>query len=108
VLEANFEELHGVDFKKGCYVGQELTARMKHKTGLRKRVLPVLSEHSLPEPGAAILAGRETVGTLIGRAHGKGVALMRLDRLESAQERGAVLSAGDVVLKIERPTWLSV
>ena len=108
-LEANFEELNGVDFKKGCYVGQELTARMKHKTELRKRVLPVLAEHNLPEPGAgaAILAGGETVGTLIGAAHGKGVALVRLDRLATAQARGERLTAGEVPLKIERPAWLS-
>lgn len=106
-LEANFEELHGVDFKKGCYVGQELTARMKHKTELRKRVLAVLSEHDLAEPGAAILAGTETVVTLIGRAHSKGVALMRLDRLAEAQARGATLTTGGKPLKVERPAWLN-
>ncbi len=106
-LEANFEELNGVDFKKGCYVGQELTARMKHKTELRKRVLPVLAEQNLPEPGAAILAGGETIGMLIGRAHGKGVALVRLDRLAAAQARGERFTAGDIALKIERPAWLT-
>ncbi len=105
-LEANFEELNGVDFKKGCYVGQELTARMKHKTELRKRVLPVLAEQNLPEPGAPISAGGETIGMLISRAHGKGVALVRLDRLAAAQARGERFTAGDIALKIERPAWL--
>jgi tRNA-modifying protein YgfZ len=104
-LEANFEALNGVDFKKGCYVGQELTARMKHKTELRKRLLPVLAETALPEPGEAILAGAVTIGTLIGCAHGKGVALIRLDRW--AQAQGTIPTAGGIPLKIERPSWLT-
>lgn len=106
-LEANFEALNGVDFKKGCYVGQELTARMKHKTELRKRVLPVLADGSLPQPGAAVCAGTEPIGTLLGAAHNKGVALIRLDRLAEAEARGAALKAGARALAIERPAWLS-
>jgi hypothetical protein len=105
-LEANFEALNGVDFKKGCYVGQELTARMKHKTELRKRVLPVLADGSLPQPGELIHAGEDTIGTLLGAAHNKGVALIRLDRLAAAEARGALPMAGALALTIERPAWL--
>ncbi len=105
-LEANFEELNGVDFKKGCYVGQELTARMKHKTELRKRVLPVIAETLLPEPGTDIGAEDVVIGTLIGRAHAKGLGLLRLDRLALATANSEPLYAGEVVVRAERPAWM--
>jgi folate-binding protein YgfZ len=101
-LEANFEALHGVDFRKGCYVGQELTARMKHRGGLRKSVLPVLGADDLPPTGTAVEAGKE-IGTLIAAAGKRGLALLRLDRLDEASEP---LKAGGVALTVSWPSWL--
>ena len=79
ILEAGFERLHGVDFRKGCYVGQEVTARMKHKTELRKGLATVEVEGSAPI-GTEILAEGKPVGTLYSQAGGKGIAQLRFDR----------------------------
>ena len=103
-LEANFETLHGVDFKKGCYVGQEITARMKHKGGLRKRVLPVTGVSALPAPGAAVTAGETELGTLIAAAGANGLALLRLDRLNEADP--AAIRAAGTPLSVRWPNWL--
>ncbi len=80
ILEAGFERLHGVDFRKGCYVGQEVTARMKHKTELRKGLARVLVEGEAPV-GTPILTGdgREA-GVLYTQAGGRGIAHLRFDR----------------------------
>ncbi len=80
LLEANFEELNGVSFNKGCYVGQELTARTKHRAKIKKRLLRVLFDGSL-EPGEAItLDGRE-IAVVRSFANGQGIALVRLENL---------------------------
>jgi hypothetical protein len=78
ILEAGFERLHGVDFRKGCYVGQEVTARMKHKTGLRKGLAQVRVEGTAPV-GTPILAGEREVGTLYTQSGGRGLAHLRFD-----------------------------
>jgi folate-binding protein YgfZ len=80
ILEAGFERLNGVDFRKGCYVGQEVTARMKHKTELRKGLVPVTLTGTAP-PGTPILTadGREA-GILHTNAGGRGIAFLRFDR----------------------------
>jgi folate-binding protein YgfZ len=83
VLEAGFESLNGVDFRKGCYVGQEVTARMKHKTELRKGLRIVLVEGSAPV-GTEITSGGKPAGTLFSQAGGKGIAYLRLDRAKGA------------------------
>ena len=82
ILEAGFERLHGVDFRKGCYVGQEVTARMKHKTELRKGLTQVRVEGAAPV-GTPILTedGREA-GVLYTQAGGLGIAHLRFDRAE--------------------------
>lgn len=94
VLEAGLDRLGGVDFRKGCYVGQEVTARMKHKTELRKGLVRVQVEGAAP-PGTPILLpdGREA-GTLFTQAGGQGIAQMRFDR------GGDGLAAGEA-----RVTW---
>jgi len=102
-LEANFELLHGVDFKKGCYVGQELTARMKHKSVLRKRVLPVALDGTAAL-GAAIMAGEREIGELRAVAGARGLALVRLDRL--AESAGTPLRAGDATVTVQWPDWI--
>jgi folate-binding protein YgfZ len=101
-LEANFETLHGVDFKKGCYVGQELTARMKHKGGLRKRVLPVTGTGALPEAGTPVTHEDTSLGEIIAASGPNGLALLRLDKLA----QGGTLSAAGVTLSVHWPGWL--
>ena len=87
ILEAGFERLHGVDFRKGCYVGQEVTARMKHKTELRKGFQVLRVEGSTPAGTAIIRDGRE-VGTLFTQSGGRGIAHVRFDRLGEGMEAG--------------------
>ena len=83
VLEMGFERLNGVDFRKGCYVGQEVTARMKHKTELRKG-LALVSVDGAANPGAEITADGKSVGTLHTVAQGKALAYLRFDRAGGA------------------------
>jgi len=80
-LDCNFEELNGVDFAKGCYVGQELTARMKHRATARKRILPVASATGLPAHGTTLKSGDTEVGEMLGSQGPIGLAILRLDRL---------------------------
>ena len=87
ILEAGFERLNGVDFKKGCYVGQEVTARMKHKTELRKGFARIAVEGAA-DPGAEIVAGERPVGTLHSRAGDRAIAWLRFDRAEGEMHAG--------------------
>ena len=80
ILESAFERLNGVDFRKGCYVGQEVTARMKHKTELRKGLAGVSVEGDPPAPGTPLLAGEKAAGTLFTVVNGTGIAHLRFDR----------------------------
>lgn len=89
ILEMDFERLHGVDFRKGCYVGQEVTARMKHKKELRKGLARVRIEGEAPSPGTPIMAGDKAVGTLLTSAGGQGLAYLRFDRVGEAMTAGA-------------------
>lgn len=104
-LEANFVALNGVDFKKGCYIGQELTARMKLKGGLRKRILPVHGAGDLPAVETQVMAGTTKLGPLIATRGTRGLALLRLDHLAEAGDD--VIRAGDIVLTVDWPDWLS-
>lgn len=79
ILEAGFERLNGVDFRKGCYVGQEVTARMKHKTELRKGLARVNVQGETPPPGTPILRDGREVGTLFTTHQGQGLAHLRFD-----------------------------
>lgn len=81
ILEAGFERLSGVDFKKGCYVGQEVTARMKHKTELRKGFATVLVDGAAPV-GTEIFAAGKSVGTLFTQSGGLGIAYLRFERAQ--------------------------
>ncbi|MDT8856194.1 folate-binding protein [Paracoccaceae bacterium Fryx2] len=87
ILEAGFERLHGVDFRKGCYVGQEVTARMKHKTELRKGLARVAVDGSAPV-GTEITAGAKVVGRLFTRSGGFGLAHLRFDQAEGEMQAG--------------------
>lgn len=92
ILEAGFERLHGVDFRKGCYVGQEVTARMHHKTELRKGLATVAVEGPA-EPGTPIEAGGKAAGTLHTRSGDRAIAYLRFDRI------GPGMRAGDAVVR---------
>lgn len=87
ILESGFERLNGVDFRKGCYVGQEVTARMKHKTELRKGLATVAVDGSAPV-GTDILADGKAAGTLFTQAGGKGIAYLRFDRAKGEMTAG--------------------
>lgn len=110
LLENGFDELHGVDWKKGCYVGQELTARTKYRGLIKKRLLPVGIAGPLPEPGAIIEADGKEAGEMrsavVGVGNGPGgtvgLALLRLEALES----GAPLTVGETVLTPLTPDWV--
>jgi hypothetical protein len=103
--EALFDQLNGVDFKKGCYVGQEVVARMQFRGTARKRIVPVEGETSLPAPGAGIEADGMPIGT-IGSVNGaSGLALIRLDRAEEALARGKTLTTGGVKITLRRPAF---
>ena len=96
ILEAGFERLNGVDFRKGCYVGQEVTARMHHKTELRKGLRRVRIEGTAPPPGAELLTAEGKVaGTLHSAAGDIGLANVRFDRI------GGPLTAGTTVVRVE-------
>ncbi|TRD19017.1 YgfZ/GcvT domain-containing protein [Palleronia caenipelagi] len=87
ILEMGFERLNGVDFKKGCYVGQEVTARMKHKTDLKKGLATVQIDGTAPV-GTEITAGERTVGTLYTQADGQALAWLRFDRASGEMQAG--------------------
>ena len=95
ILEMGFERLNGVDFRKGCYVGQEVTARMKHKTELRKGLVRVRLAGPAPPPGTAIAAGDRPAGTLLSTAGDCGLAYLRFDRADGP------LTAGDARITLE-------
>ena len=101
--ETNMDRLAGVDFDKGCYVGQEVVSRMQHRGTARTRSVKVLLDGASPEPGATILAGDKPVGTIGSSAGGKGIALVRIDRVAEALDAGQPLTAGGLPLTLAEP-----
>ena len=93
LVESGFEALNGVDFRKGCYVGQEVTARMKHRGLAKKRLMRVAIEGAPPPPGTPILMDGREAGELRSTRGGYGLALLRLEQADAASKRNAVLSA---------------
>jgi folate-binding protein YgfZ len=104
--EANLDLLDGVSFTKGCYVGQEVVSRMQHKAEIRKRFVPVLIAGAAPEPGAEIRAGGRSVGVMGSAAAGRGLALLRFDRLREVVAAGSALESEDARLTPVRPDWM--
>lgn len=100
-LDCNFEELQGVDFNKGCYVGQELTARMKHRATSRRRILPVAGAAPLPPHGTPLRVGEMEAGEMLGSQGPIGLAILRLDRLGDA---GEVMAEGRSI-QVGRPHY---
>jgi folate-binding protein YgfZ len=106
-LESGFEELHGVDFKKGCYIGQEVTARMKYRMLVKKRLLPVTVAGTAPESGTLVMLGDREAGEIRSVVDGRGLALLRLDLVAEAAASGLVFTAGLAQLVPQKPDWLA-
>jgi len=101
--ETNMDRLHGVDFDKGCYVGQEVVSRMQHRGTARTRTVKVILDGPAPEAGATILAGDKQVGTIGSTAGSSGLALVRIDRVADALDAGLALTAGGLGLHLADP-----
>ncbi len=101
--ETNMDRLNGVDFDKGCYVGQEVVSRMQHRGTARTRTVKILLDGPGPEAGASILAGDKPVGTIGSTAGGTGLALVRTDRVADALAAGQPLTAGGLSLRLADP-----
>ena len=102
LLESGFDELNGVDWKKGCYMGQELTARTKYRGLVKKRLFPVKVEGALPAPGTAIERNGEEVGEIRSGAGNRALAMLRLEALEGA------LTAGGARIVPQKPDWMKL
>jgi folate-binding protein YgfZ len=100
-IEANFDLLNGIDFQKGCFVGQETTSRMKRRGDIKKRMLPIAFEGPAPVPGTEVLNGDLRAGEVLSGRDGAAMALVRLDRIEGA------LTADGRAVTVRRPEWLA-
>jgi len=103
--EADMDQLHGIDFAKGCYVGQEVVSRMEHRGIARTRVVPVAYDGLAPDAGAAVTASEKPVGTFGSSSQGRALALLRLDRTADALAAGHELVAGAATLRLVKPDW---
>lgn len=99
-IEADFDLLGGIDFKKGCFVGQETTSRMKRRGQIKSRMLPITFDGPPPAPGTEVLAGELRAGEVLSGANGRAMALVRLDRA-----LGADLTAEGRPVRVETPEW---
>jgi len=103
LLESGFDELNGVDWKKGCYMGQELTARTKYRGLIKKRLMPVQVSGALPPAGTPITRDGKEVGEMRSGSDGLGLALIRLEHLEGGTP--PVFDAAGVKVTPRKPTW---
>jgi folate-binding protein YgfZ len=101
--ETNMDRLHGIDFDKGCYVGQEVVSRMQHRGTARTRTIRVRLDGSMPEIGLPVTAGDKSVGTMGSSANGLGLALLRTDRVSDALDAGLPLTAGGLPISLVSP-----
>jgi hypothetical protein len=102
--EADMDQLAGVDFDKGCYVGQEVVSRVEHRGSARSRIVPVAFELA-PAPGQPVMAGEKEVGTLMSTAKGHGLAFVRLDRVADALAASTPLLCGNLPVRVVKPDW---
>src|ERR1700733_13215898 len=103
--ETDMDQLGGVDFAKGCYVGQEVVSRMEHRGTARTRAVPVRYDGAAPAAGTSVTAGERQIGTFGSSADGRAVALLRLDRVSDAMAQGESLAAGGVAIHLVKPDW---
>lgn len=110
LTDVNYDALHGVDYRKGCFVGQEVTSRMKRRGELRKRTLIMRFDGAPPPRGAMLDAGGVDIGETLDAEGGVGLALVRLDRLAEAERLGAPITAPmtapGAALRLELPSYL--
>jgi folate-binding protein YgfZ len=105
-LEALLDELHGVDFQKGCFVGQENVSRMKRRATTRRKFCRIVFDGPAIPFGAPILAGEAAIGAVRSCVAGTGLALLRLDRAREAQNAGQALMADVRAITLDPPDWL--
>ena len=101
--EADMDQLAGVDFDKGCYVGQEVVSRVEHRASARSRVVPVTYADAAPLGGLPVTADDKQVGTFGSAAKGHGLAQLRLDRVADSLASGTELTCGGVSLRLVKP-----
>jgi folate-binding protein YgfZ len=105
LLEAGFDELNGVDWKKGCYMGQELTARTKYRGLVKRRLMPITTNGPLPPPGTRITLDGRDAGEIRSTQVDVALAIVRLNMLERTANGAAVLTAGEVTVTPQKPDW---
>lgn len=103
--ETDMDQLGGVDFAKGCYIGQEVVSRVEHRGTARTRTVQISYDGFAPEAGTPVMAGEKEVGMLGSTAAGRGLAVLRLDRIEDALAAGLPLMAGGVPIRPMKPSW---
>jgi folate-binding protein YgfZ len=103
--ETDMDQLGGVDFAKGCYVGQEVVSRIEHRGIARTRTVPIRYDGAAPEAGVAVMAGERQMGIFGSATCGRGLALLRLDRVAEAMSHGEPLTAGGVPIRLVKPDW---
>jgi len=103
--ECNLDQINGVDFKKGCYVGQEVVSRTEHRSSARKRIVPVTADGGALEPGADLSSNGKTIGTVLSGSGDAALALIRLDRARNAHEAGTPLEVAGKPVALIRPDW---
>ena len=103
--EADMDQFNGIDFEKGCYVGQEVVSRVEHRGTARKRVVPVAYQDFAAEAGVPVMAGEIAIGVMGSSAGGRGLAMLRLDRVGDALAAGTPLMSGGMPLTPVRPDW---
>ncbi len=106
LTDVNYDALHGVSYKKGCFIGQEVSSRMKRKGDIRRRTLIATFDGSTPEKAAPVTAGGSTLGEIMSGANGVALALIRMDRWEKAQAEGAAVDCGGLELRLKIPGYL--
>jgi folate-binding protein YgfZ len=107
LLENNMDELHAISWQKGCYMGQELTARTRYRGLVRKRLFPVVVEGALPEPGTLVMLGDKEAGEVRSGSGDRALALLRLEEIERAEAEGIPLLAGGSKLTPVKPEWVN-
>ncbi len=103
--EADMDQLNGVDFDKGCYVGQEVVSRVEHRGTARKRVVPVAYEDFAPEAGVPVKVGDTDVGVMGSSAGQRGLAMLHLSRVGEALAAGQPIVSGGIALRPLKPAW---
>jgi folate-binding protein YgfZ len=100
-LDIALDLLNGIDFRKGCFVVQETTSRMKRRGQIKTRMLPITFDGAPPAPGSEVLAGELRAGEVLSGLGGRAMAALRLDRIDDA-----ALTVEGRPVTVERPGWL--